>query len=127
MKLAALGASAIALTLALTPPAKALDNVTRDYVALSTAAIWVSAMKTLLEKLEEVREAMREDNGRASILLDAIIEELKAKKAADDETWDSEEPGELCQRAAGVAANHYPGRDRSFPRPARKMAVVCSN
>jgi hypothetical protein len=22
---------------------------------------------------------------------------------------------------------HYPGRDRSFPRPARKMAVVCSN
>jgi len=42
MKLAALGASAIALTLALTPPAKALDNVTRDYVALSTAAIWVT-------------------------------------------------------------------------------------
>jgi NAD(P)-dependent dehydrogenase (short-subunit alcohol dehydrogenase family) len=36
-------------------------------------------------------------------------------------------PGELCQRAAGVATNHYPGRDRSFPQPARKMAVVCSN
>jgi len=23
--------------------------------------------------------------------------------------------------------NHYPGRDRSFPRAARKMAVVFSN
>jgi len=48
-------------------------------------------MKTMLEKLEEVQEAMRKDNGRASLLLDAIIEELKAKKAEDDETWDSEE------------------------------------
>src|SRR6267378_2592594 len=78
MKLAALGASAIALTLALTPPAKALDNVTRDNVALSTAAIWVTVACPGYE-MDDLRKAADLNGVDFSTYAPAIYAGLKAQ------------------------------------------------